>query len=91
MASGLQPLAVINLCRRLMDLVYTFDPGRFHLGTLCKRGHRWPGTDQSLRRTFIDKRGRDSPNALDALAQKLNTGLSLIWMPPPWALPITRG
>lgn len=42
-----------------MDLVYTFDPERFHLGTLCKRGHRWPGTDQSLRRTFIDKRGRD--------------------------------
>jgi 5-methylcytosine-specific restriction endonuclease McrA len=42
-----------------MELVYTFDPERFYLGTLCKRGHKWPGTEQSLRRTFIDKRGKN--------------------------------
>jgi 5-methylcytosine-specific restriction endonuclease McrA len=34
-----------------MSLVYTFDPDSWHLGSLCKRGHRWPGTDQSLKRT----------------------------------------
>jgi hypothetical protein len=34
-----------------MDPIYTFDPERFHLGTLCRHGHRWPGTDLSLRRT----------------------------------------
>ena len=53
-----------------MDLVYTFDPGRFHLGTLCKRGHRWPGTDQSLRRTFIDKRGRDCSQCVGCTGAK---------------------
>lgn len=35
-----------------MDLIYSFDPNRFHLGTLCKYGHRWPGTELSLRRTY---------------------------------------
>ena len=33
-----------------MDLRYTFDAERFYLGTLCMHGHRWPSTDQSLRR-----------------------------------------
>jgi 5-methylcytosine-specific restriction endonuclease McrA len=33
-----------------MELRYTFDAERFYLGTLCRHGHRWPGTDQSLRR-----------------------------------------
>lgn len=32
-----------------MELRYTFDSARFQLGTLCKRGHAWPGTNQSLR------------------------------------------
>lgn len=41
-----------------MGLRYTFDPERFYLGTLCKRGHAWPGTQQSLRRIYKDKRGR---------------------------------
>lgn len=41
-----------------MDLIYSFDPERFYLGTLCKRGHRWPGTQQSLRRIYKDKNGR---------------------------------
>ncbi|MEB3275792.1 MAG: HNH endonuclease signature motif containing protein [Cyanobacteriota bacterium] len=33
-----------------MEIRYRFDPERFRLGKLCKHGHRWPGTDQSLRR-----------------------------------------
>jgi 5-methylcytosine-specific restriction endonuclease McrA len=33
-----------------MKLIYSFDSKRFHLGRLCKHGHRWPGTDLSLRR-----------------------------------------
>lgn len=41
-----------------MELRYTFDKERFYLGTLCKRGHAWPGTQQSLRSTYKDKRGR---------------------------------
>jgi 5-methylcytosine-specific restriction endonuclease McrA len=49
MASGLQPLAVINLCRRLMDLVYTFDPERFYLGKPCKAEHCWPDSALSIR------------------------------------------
>jgi 5-methylcytosine-specific restriction endonuclease McrA len=40
-----------------MDLAYTFDPERFYLGTLCKRGHKWPGTEQSLRRLLYSKQG----------------------------------
>jgi hypothetical protein len=41
-----------------MSLVYAFDPAVWHLGGLCKYGHRWPGTDQSLRRTYYDKNGK---------------------------------
>lgn len=33
-----------------MELLYSFDPERFCLGTLCALGHKWPGTEQSLRR-----------------------------------------
>ena len=33
-----------------MDLCYAFDGNRFRLGKLCKHGHAWPGTEQSLRR-----------------------------------------
>ena len=33
-----------------MELHYTFDSERFRLGTLCKHGHAFPGTNQSLRR-----------------------------------------
>lgn len=40
-----------------MDLIYSFDPERFYLGALCKRGHCWPGTQQSLRRVYIDRNG----------------------------------
>ena len=57
MASGLQPLAATNLSNRLMQLAYTFDPAIFYLGTLCGRGHKWPSTSQSLRRTYFDKNG----------------------------------
>jgi 5-methylcytosine-specific restriction endonuclease McrA len=33
-----------------MDLRYSFDKAVFGLGTLCKQGHAWPGTELSLRR-----------------------------------------
>lgn len=33
-----------------MELGYRFDPKFFRLGTLCKHGHRWPGTELGLRR-----------------------------------------
>lgn len=53
-----------------MELVYTFDPERFYLGTLCKRGHKWPGTEQSLRRTFIDKRGKNCSQCVGCTGAK---------------------
>ena len=34
-----------------MESCYAFDSDIFRLGTLCKRGHDWQGTGQSLRRT----------------------------------------
>jgi len=40
-----------------MELRYTFDAERFYLGTLCKHGHRWPGTNQSLRRNYKSPKG----------------------------------
>lgn len=33
-----------------MELVYAFDENCFWLGQLCKHGHEWPGSGQSLRR-----------------------------------------
>lgn len=59
MASGVQPLAATNLINRLMQLVYAFDSAKFYLGTLCNRAHKWPGTSQSLRRTYFDKNGKN--------------------------------
>lgn len=32
-----------------MDPQYTFDPERFYLGTLCKRGHNYQATGKSIR------------------------------------------
>lgn len=40
-----------------MDLIYSFDPERFYLGTLCKHGHNWPGTNQSLRQIYVSPQG----------------------------------
>ena len=53
-----------------MELVYTFDPERFHLGALCKRGHKWPGTDQSLRKTYRDKRGKNCSQCVGCTGAK---------------------
>lgn len=36
-----------------MELAYTFDSSCFRLGSLCKRGHEWCQTGQSLRRTSV--------------------------------------
>lgn len=33
-----------------MELIYAFDENCFWLGQLCKHGHEWPGSGQSLRR-----------------------------------------
>lgn len=33
-----------------MKAIYGYDPAKWRLGTLCKHGHAWPGTQQSLRR-----------------------------------------
>lgn len=46
-----------NLHYRPMAQSYTFDATRYKLGTLCKRGHAWPGTAQSLRRKGKTKDG----------------------------------
>ena len=40
-----------------MQLCYAFDPEQFYLGTLCVHGHRWPGTDQSLRARYVSPSG----------------------------------
>lgn len=58
-----------------MQLIYSFDPERFYLGTLCKRGHRWPGTDLSLRNNFrkcleCEKKRESKKNRSDETRQR---------------------
>ena len=48
-----------------MGLIYSFDSERFHLGTLCKHGHRWPGTELSLR-----KNHRTTPSCMGCTGRK---------------------
>lgn len=36
----------------MINQVYTFDPAKFRLGLLCKKGHAWQGTNQSLKRKY---------------------------------------
>ncbi len=33
-----------------MKAIYGYDPSKWRMGSLCKHGHAWPGTQQSLRR-----------------------------------------
>lgn len=40
------------------EVFYTFDSTKWHLGSLCKREHRWPGTNNSLRSNYADKKGK---------------------------------
>ena len=40
-----------------MEAIYSFDPKRFRLGTICLHGHAWPGTTQSLRRIHATASG----------------------------------
>lgn len=50
-ADELRTLDPRPTCRtRMMGQDYSFDAKRFCLGTLCKRGHAWADTNQSLRR-----------------------------------------
>lgn len=59
-----------------MELRYSFDPERFYLGTLCSKGHRWPGTDQSLRRiTYRGKRGGVSGCCVGCYGRKQSSWL----------------
>lgn len=44
-----------------LTLAYSFDPQKWRLGSLCKHGHRWPGTDFSLRSTYISPKGVPAP------------------------------
>jgi 5-methylcytosine-specific restriction endonuclease McrA len=53
-----------------MELRYSFDPERFYLGTLCVHGHRWPGTDKSLRRA-----GTPSNNCIGCAGRKQSSWL----------------
>ena len=39
------------------EVFYTFDSTKWHLWSLCKREHRWPGTNNSLRSNYVDKKG----------------------------------
>jgi 5-methylcytosine-specific restriction endonuclease McrA len=44
--------AVTDLKYRPMELRYKFDPEKWCLGTLCIHGHKFPGTELSLRRNY---------------------------------------
>jgi 5-methylcytosine-specific restriction endonuclease McrA len=35
-----------------MELHYSFDSEKWHLGTPCRNGHRWPGSGLSIRRNY---------------------------------------
>lgn len=74
-----------------MELRYAFDPERFYLGTLCKHGHRWPGTKFSLRRIYKDKQGRAVNHCLACTSKKLNwlyafIDLQAMQVPEGWRL-----
>lgn len=51
---GCTRLSRDHLLHQAMELTYIFDPEKWYLGTLCIHGHKWPGTDLSIRR--LDKR-----------------------------------
>ena len=38
-------------------LAYAFNTEEWRLGRLCKHGHRWPGTEFSLRRAYVSPEG----------------------------------
>jgi 5-methylcytosine-specific restriction endonuclease McrA len=48
------------------DLRFSFDTNVYRLGKLCIHGHRWPGTDKSLRRNYdcMGCNGRQASNWL---------------------------
>ena len=48
--AALTAQTVNDLKHRPMELRYSYDPEKWYLGTLCIHGHRWPGTELSLRR-----------------------------------------
>lgn len=41
----------------MATICYKYDPEKWFLGTPCKHGHLWPGTEQSLRSTYVTPAG----------------------------------
>jgi hypothetical protein len=60
------------------SIAYSFDPGKFHLGSLCGKGHSWPGTSKSLRRTYFDKNGKPCHGCVACRAGKRGWLVSFI-------------
>jgi hypothetical protein len=42
----------------LESVAFSFDESKWHLGSPCKRGHFWPGTRMSLRRSYRTPDGK---------------------------------
>ena len=42
----------------MANICYKYDPAKWVLGTPCKRGHLWPGTQLSLRSTYVTPDGK---------------------------------
>ena len=55
-----------------MDLIYSFDSSKFYLGTLCKKNHRWPGTNNSLRRLYKSPSGNAVNHCAGCTGRKIN-------------------
>jgi 5-methylcytosine-specific restriction endonuclease McrA len=53
-----------------MNLIYSYDPERFYLGSACKHGHLWPGTNQSLRRIYKSSGGKTVNHCLGCKGRK---------------------
>lgn len=58
-----------------MELRYAFNPDRFYLGALCKHGHRWPGTDLSLRQRYVSPSGVRADRCMGCTGRKLSDWL----------------
>ncbi len=45
----------------MVSILYEYSPAKWRLGTPCKRGHFWPGTELSLRSTYVSPAGASTP------------------------------
>lgn len=53
-----------------MGLVYSFDPQQYYLGQLCKAGHKWPGTELTLRKRYVSPAGNIAPACIGCKGAK---------------------